>query len=213
MTNKNYQEVMEEILEEVKILKKHPTLLLHSCCAPCSSYVLEYLSKYFDITILYYNPNIYPEEEYIRRRDELYHFLKDVPYNISVIEIPYNEQDFYQEIKGFEHSLEKGERCFICYELRLRETVKYAKKHGFNYFTTTLSISPYKVSSKINEIGQKLEKEYGVSFLYADFKKKNGYQRSLELSSIYNLYRQNYCGCVYSYTERMKYENKIGSGR
>lgn len=213
MSLKNYQEIMEDILSNIKELKSRPKLLLHSCCGPCSSYVLELLSQYFDITILYYNPNIYPEGEYIRRKEELKTFLTRVPYSISVIELPYNEQDFYSAVKGYETSPERGERCFICYELRMRKAAQYAKENGFDYFTTTLSISPHKVSEKINEIGKKLEEEYGISFLYADFKKKNGYKRSLELSHEYNLYRQKYCGCVYSYTERLKYENQNSSSR
>lgn len=213
MNKENYQIVMERMISDIKNKEIRPKLLLHSCCGPCSSYVLECLNEVFDITIIYYNPNIYPKAEYERRRDELKCFLKAVPYDIKVIEIEYDDSDFYRAIKGYEKCEERGERCFKCYELRLDKTAKYALDNNFDYFTTTLSISPYKVSDKINEIGRNLEDKYGISYLYADFKKKNGYKRSLELSEKYKLYRQNYCGCVYSYTERIKYENQNSCSR
>ena len=192
----NYQLEMEKIINQ----KQGNKLLLHACCAPCSSYVLEYLTNYFYITILYYNPNIYPKEEFDKRYQELSRLIKDLPHNnsISLIEGRYDYNEFLNIAKGLESVPEGGERCFKCYELRMREAAKYAKEHNFDYFTTTLSISPYKNSNKLNEIGKKLEDELGVKYLYADFKKKNGYKRSIELSKEYNLYRQDYCGCIYS---------------
>jgi len=194
----NYQLEMENIIN--KLENTRPKLLLHACCGPCSSYVIELLNKYFDITIYYYNPNIYPEEEYIRRKDELKDFINKfkVANDIKIIEENYNVYEYYDAVRGYE-SLEEGStRCFICYELRLTKAVEYARKHNFDYFTTTLSISPYKNSKKLNEIGRKLENKYNVKYLYSDFKKKNGYKRSLELSKEYNLYRQDYCGCEFS---------------
>lgn len=194
----NYQLKMEEILEKNK--DRLPTLLLHSCCAPCSSYVLEYLTNYFDITILFYNPNIINEEEYNKRLNELKRLVVELPHKnkITIIEGKYNQEDFFNATKGLENIKEGGERCFKCYRLRLEEACKYAKKNNYDYFTTTLSISPHKNANKINEIGEELETEYNVHYLYADFKKKNGYKRSIELSKEYNLYRQDFCGCIYS---------------
>lgn len=199
----NYQRVLDEILVSIDSSNKTPKLLLHACCAPCSSYVLEYLSKYFEITIYYYNPNIYPETEYQRRMNELKKFIANYkPVNkINLIEEKYNTNKYYKAVKGYEKLGERSERCYKCYEFRMRETCKYAKENNFDYFTTTLSISPYKNSTWINEIGSNLEKEYDIKYLYADFKKKNGYKRSLELSREYGLYRQDYCGCVYSKEE------------
>ena len=199
----NYQKVLDEIIDKNIKDNKVPTLLLHSCCAPCSSYVLEYLSNYFKITILYYNPNISPIEEFNKRVDEqkrLISLLK-TKYPVSFIEGNYDNDLYELVIKGLEDEPERGKRCYVCYELRLRECAKIAKEKGYDYFSTTLSISPYKNSNWLNEIGSKLEKEYNVSYLYADFKKKNGYKRSIELSNIYHLYRQNYCGCIYSKKE------------
>ena len=198
--NINYQKKLDEILNEIVKNEYVPSLLLHSCCAPCSSYVLEYLSDYFSITVFYYNPNIYPEKEYIKRVQEEKRFISEfhTKYRVSFIEGKYDSERFYEAAKGFENEKEGGLRCFKCYELRLRETAKLAKSKGYDYFTTTLSISPYKNAQKLNEIGAKLEKEYGVKYLYSDFKKKNGYKRSIELSKEYNLYRQNYCGCIFS---------------
>lgn len=206
----NYQLELEHTLESISKLNKKPTLLLHACCGPCSSYVLEYLNNYFDITILYYNPNIYPDSEYYRRKDELKKFLgefKDIS-SIKLIEDDYNPDDYYKAIEGKEELGEKSIRCYKCYELRLERAAKFAKEHNFDYFTTTLSISPYKISSWINEIGGLLENKYNVKYLYADFKKKNGYKRSLELSSEYGLYRQDYCGCKYSKEVREKQNKK-----
>lgn len=198
----NYQILLEEKLKEIKNSNKTPKLLLHACCGPCSSYVLEYLNNYFDITIYYYNPNIYPEKEYIRRKEELKTFVAKFNNKIKVIEEIYNPNDYYKNIKGLEKLGEKSERCYKCYEFRLEHSAKYAKDNNYDYFTTTLSISPYKNAEWINEIGKQLEEKYDIKYLFADFKKKNGYKRSLELSKIYNLYRQDYCGCVYSKQER-----------
>ena len=202
----NYYQKFENILDEVRNSKIVPKLLLHACCGPCSSYCLELLTNYFDITILYYNPNIYPDKEYSRRLDELKELLTKLPHKniINLVEINYNPLDYYQAIKGLEHLGEKSKRCYECYKLRMEEAFKYASLNKYDYCTTTLSISPYKVSNWINEIGIDLEKEQGVKYLYSDFKKKNGYKRSIELSNIYNMYRQDYCGCVYSYVENNK---------
>ena len=194
----NYQLKMEEILEQNK--DKTPTLLLHSCCAPCSSYVLEYLTNYFDITILFYNPNISSCEEYDKRLQELKRLVKEMPHKnrIDIVEGKYEPEVFYDMAKGLEDVREGGKRCFKCYLLRLEEAAKYAKSKNFDYFTTTLSISPHKNAQKLNEIGEELENKYDIKYLYADFKKKNGYKRSIELSKEYHLYRQDFCGCIYS---------------
>lgn len=200
MNKINYQKVLDEEIKKIKNMDRIPTLLLHSCCAPCSSYVLEYLSEFFSITVLYYNPNIFPEEEYLYRIKEQQKLINNLPVKnkINLIGTKYTPEDFYSKIKGHEKDEEGGERCFICYELRLREAAKYAKEGKFDYFTTTLSISPLKNADKLNEIGKKVADENGIKYLYSDFKKKNGYKRSTELSKEYGLYRQNYCGCVYS---------------
>ncbi len=197
----NYQLEMDKILDSFQGIKKK--LLLHACCAPCSSYVLEYLTNYFDITILYYNPNIYPKEEFDKRYKELSKLIEELPHTnkIELVKGHYDYSEFVEITKGLENVPEGGERCFRCYELRLREAAKYAKDNNYDYFTTTLSISPYKNAIKLNEIGTSLEQEYGIKYLYADFKKKNGYKRSIELSKEYNLYRQDYCGCIYSKRE------------
>lgn len=207
----NYQLELEKTLELVSRLDKRPTLLLHACCGPCSSYVLEYLNKFFDITILYYNPNIYPAEEYYRRKDELKKFLIEfkLENDIKLVEDDYNPTEYYEAIKGKEDLGEKSRRCYNCYAFRLERAAKYAKAHNYEYFTTTLSISPYKISEWINEIGAFLEQQYKVNYLYADFKKKNGYKRSLELSNEYGLYRQDYCGCKFSKETR---ERQIKKG-
>lgn len=200
MNKINYQKVLDEEIKKIKNMDRIPTLLLHSCCAPCSSYVLEYLSEFFSITVLYYNPNIFPEEEYLYRIKEQQKLINNLPVKnkINLIGTKYTPEDFYSKIKGHEKDEEGGERCFICYELRLREAAKYAKEGKIDYFTTTLSISPLKNADKLNEIGKKVADENGIKYLYSDFKKKNGYKRSTELSKEYGLYRQNYCGCVYS---------------
>lgn len=200
----NYQTELEKIIEKHQKQGETPTLLLHSCCAPCSSYVLEYLSKYFKITVLYYNPNIYPDEEYLKRVSEQKQFIDKFPTEnkIDFIEGNFDKKRFYETVKGKERLPEGGERCFLCYELRLREAAEYATRGNFDYFTTTLSISPLKNAQKLNEIGLNLAKQYGVKYLVSDFKKKNGYKRSTELSQQYGMYRQNYCGCIFSKQER-----------
>ena len=198
----NYQKVLDEILN--KIGNNTPKLLLHACCAPCSSYVLEYLSKYFEITLYYYNPNIHPELEYNRRIEELKKFINEFNgvNKIDLVEEEYNTSEYFNEVKGLENLGERSKRCYNCYKFRMDKAALYAKNNNYDYFTTTLSISPYKVSNWINEIGRELEKKYNINYLYADFKKKNGYKRSLELSKQYNLFRQDYCGCIYSKQER-----------
>ena len=204
----NYQVKMIEILNNFKTKQK---LLLHACCAPCSSAVLEAISKYFDITILYYNPNITSIEEYNKRYEELKVFISKINFEnkVDILNVEYNNQDFFDAVKGLEQEKEGGMRCYECYKLRMGKTAVLAKELGYDYFTTTLSISPYKNASYINEIGEALEKEIKVKYLYADFKKKNGYKRSLELSKKYNLYRQDYCGCIFSKIERRK-KSEIG---
>lgn len=204
----NYQKELDKRIASLQKEEKVPTLLLHSCCAPCSSYVLEYLSNYFHITVLYYNPNIYPEDEYGKRIVEQQKLISemDVKYPVHFIAGDYDKEKFYEMAKGLEKVKEGGVRCFKCYELRLRETAEIAKANGFDYFTTTLSISPLKNSAKLNEIGLKLAEEYGVAYLTSDFKKKNGYKRSVELSAEYGLYRQDYCGCEFSMRQRQEEE-------
>ena len=239
----NYQKELDKIIDSIKDCSStKPSLLLHACCGPCSSYVIEYLVQYFDITILYYNPNIYPQEEYTRRLEELKNLLSFFPpaknNNVILIEQEYNPEDFYSAIKIKEepelaNEQEKGERCRRCYNFRLKRAYEYAKNHGFDWFTTTLSISPFKDADKINIIGKELSAQNSEiiapiepadisknnnvilttlsnpKWLTSDFKKKGGFKRSLELSSEYNLYRQQYCGCVYSKinTEKSREEN------
>ncbi len=209
MNNINYQKVMENTIDG---LNDVPKLLLHSCCAPCSSYVLEYLSQYFYITVLYYNPNIFPKEEYNYRIEEQKKLINalNTRYPINFIPTEYTPEDFYENIRGYEKEKEGGNRCTICYDLRLKEAAIYAKERGFDYFTTTLSISPLKDAKRLNDIGMKLAKEYDVKYLVSDFKKKNGYKRSVELSKEYGLYRQDYCGCVYSMVERNENKKTLG---
>ena len=201
MNKLNYQKELDKIIDEVqKSDTTVPRVLLHSCCAPCSSYVLEYLTQYFELGVLYYNPNISPREEYEKRVDELKRLMESMPLKnkAELIQGRYEPYEFYDAVRGLEECREGGERCCICYELRLREAAVMAKKLGYDYFTTTLTISPLKNAEKINEIGECIAKEYGVAFLPSDFKKKNGYKRSVELSKEYDLYRQDFCGCVYS---------------
>ena len=199
----NYQKQLDKIIENIEKSGETPTLFLHSCCAPCSSYVLEYLSEYFKITIFYYNPNIYPEEEYLKRVAEQKRLISQLPTKnkVDFEEIGYDSSEFFNAVKGLENIPEGGERCFACYRLRLEKTAKLAAEKGFDYFTTALSISPYKNAQKLNEISAELGEIYKVKALPADFKKKEGYKRSIELSAEYNLYRQNYCGCVFSQRE------------
>ena len=203
--NTNYQLLMEE---EIKKLTKRPTLLLHVCCGPCSSSVLEILNKHFDITIYYYNPNTYPYEEYQKRLNEVIKLLNETnETNIKIINEKYDDEDYYEYVKGHEEDKEGGSRCYKCYFYRLNQTAKYAKENDYDYFTTTLSVSPYKNSKKLNEIGELLSNKYNIKYLYADFKKKDGYKKSIELSKKYNLYRQEYCGCKYSLNEQKSHIN------
>ena len=197
--NTNYQLELDKIINSLGT--RVPRLLLHSCCAPCSSYCLEYLSDYFEITDFFYNPNIFPEEEYRHREQELQRLISQMPFKhpVTFLAGHYDPQEFFEMAKGLEAVPEGGERCFKCYRLRLEEAAKKAKEGGYDYFTTTLSISPLKNAAKLNEIGQELAALYGVSYLPSDFKKRGGYQRSIELSREYELYRQNFCGCVYSH--------------
>ena len=196
----NYQIVLENTL---KSLKDKKTLLLHACCAPCSSYVIEYLSNYFDITLLFYNPNIDTIDEYNKRLQELERFVKcfKTKNSVKVVSLGYNNQDYLNISSGLENEKEGGSRCFKCYRLRLEKSFIYAKKHNFDFITTTLTISPLKNSKVINEIGAELESIYRINYLYSDFKKKEGYKRSIVLSHEYNLYRQDYCGCKFSKRE------------
>lgn len=217
MNKINYQLELDKIINKIEGENTTKSLLLHSCCAPCSSYVLEYLRQYFDITVLYYNPNITEREEYEKRAAEQKRLIRemneeadgDCKNRILAEEGRYDPERFFAAAKGLELVPEGGERCFKCYEIRLREAARIAREQGFDYFTTTLTISPLKNADKLNEIGNRLAEEYGVAFLPSDFKKKNGYKRSVELSEKYGLYRQDYCGCVFSKAER---ERSKGSG-
>ncbi len=204
MNARNYQKELDKLIDQIQKEDKVPTLFLHSCCAPCSSYVLEYLSKYFAITVFYYNPNIFPEEEYQKRVKEITRLVNSMEFvqPVKLVEGHYDPQEFFQMAKGLEGVPEGGERCFKCYRLRMEEAARMAEEGGFDYFTTTLSISPLKNAVKINEIGEELAEIYHVKHLPSDFKKKNGYKRSIELSHEYDLYRQNYCGCVYSRNQK-----------
>lgn len=204
----NYQIELDKIIKgiEARVTTRIPRLLIHSCCAPCSSYVLEYLSEYFEITIYYYNPNIYPEDEYIRRVKEQENLIQSMSLKNTVLFVQgdYEPKKYYELIKGHEKDLEGGERCFLCYRMRLEEAARLAKEGGYEFFTTTLTISPHKDAKKLNEIGEEMATTYGVLFLPSDFKKRNGYKRSIELSNRYGLYRQNYCGCIFSKKARTK---------
>ena len=204
MNKRNYQRELDQLLEHTQKEEKVPRLFLHSCCAPCSSYVLEYLSQYFEITVFFYNPNISLEEEYRKRVAEIQRLVAEMSFThpVHIMEGPYDPQIFYEMARGLERVPEGGKRCFKCYRLRMEEAAKLAKEGNYDYFTTTLSISPLKNAEKINEIGEALAEIYGVKHLPSDFKKKNGYKRSIELSHDYGLYRQNYCGCVFSKREQ-----------
>lgn len=208
----NYQKELEKLILKLQKEGRVPKLLLHSCCAPCSSYVLEYLSDYFEITVFYYNPNIFPESEYTKRILEQQMLIQDMKfrYPVSFIAGNYERERFYEIARGLEHLKEGGERCFKCYEIRLEEAAKIAKEIEYDYFTTSLSISPMKNAEKLNEIGTKIAAKYGVEYLQSDFKKKNGYKRSIELSKEYGLYRQDYCGCEFSFRDR-ELEKKRGN--
>jgi len=195
----NYSNKCEEILSNLKEKKK---ILLHSCCGPCSSYVISYLTKYFDITVLYYNPNIFPYEEYKKRKEEQIKIINELAKinknKIEIMDCEYDNILYEEKIKGLEEEPERGKRCNICYQLRMEKTAIIAKENNYDYFGTTLSVSPYKNSDLINKIGKELEEKYKIKWLYSDFKKKEGYKKSIQLSEKYNLYRQNYCGCIYS---------------
>ena len=210
MNKVNYQAELEKLIKQLP--DGHRRLFLHSCCAPCSSYCLEYLRKYFDVTVFYYNPNISFGEEYRHRVEELKRLVEELNEDaaggnpIELEEGPYEPERFFEAVKGMEDCSEGGERCFVCYELRLREAAKRAAEGGYDFFSTTLTISPLKNAQKLNEIGQRLGEEYGVACLPSDFKKKGGYQRSIELSREHELYRQDYCGCVFSKRERERQE-------
>lgn len=183
-------------------LETKPKLLLHSCCGPCSSYTLSLLIKYFEVTVFYANDNIYPEKEFYLRAEEQVKVVSKMHFDINVIVHPYNPQNYYSAIKGKERLGEHSLRCYECYKFRLEQTAKYAKENGFDYFTTTLSISPYKNSDWLNEIGFSLEDKYDIKFLYSNFKKEEGYKKSISLSREYDIYRQEYCGCAFSLEER-----------
>ena len=199
MNKINYQNQLDRIIENISP-DNPPRLLLHSCCAPCSSYTLEYLSRYFDITVYYFNPNISPKQEFDKRFEEQKRLISQMPFknSVTLVEGDYNYDDFLEIAKGLENVPEGGERCFRCYKMRLESTARLAKEQGFDYFCTTLSISPLKNSQKINELGFEIEGKYGVKWLPSDFKKREGYKRSIQLSREYSLYRQNFCGCVFS---------------
>ena len=200
MNKINYQLELDKIINKIEGENTTKSLLLHSCCAPCSSYVLAYLNKYFNITVFYYNPNITNKEEYLKRKQEQIRLISELPAinKINILDADYKPEKYFEISKGLEDCREGGERCFKCYKLRLEATAKAAKENNFDYFCTTLTISPLKNAQKINEIGHMLGDEYQIPFLPSDFKKKEGFKKSIELSSQYNLYRQNYCGCIYS---------------
>ncbi|MCI8505205.1 MAG: epoxyqueuosine reductase QueH [Lachnospiraceae bacterium] len=220
---RNYQKELEVLLEETEEKRREfgmiPRLFLHSCCAPCSSYVLEYLSAFLSITVFYYNPNIGPQNEYEKRAAEQERIIREMSeqvleggeerrfYPVTFIKGAYEPEIFYEAAKGLENVPEGGERCMKCYELRLRKTAELAKVGGYDYFCTTLSISPLKKAGALMEIGERLAEECGVDYLPSDFKKKNGYKRSVELSAKFGLYRQNYCGCVFSRREAKKMDS------
>ena len=207
----NYAREMDKVLQSLG--GSRPRLLLHACCGPCSSAVLEQLCQYFDITILYYNPNIWPAAEYRRREEELERFVAAAhPLGVTVVEDRYDPEEFYAAARGLEAEPERGARCTACYRLRMRRAAAYAAANGFDWFATTLSISPHKDAERINRIGQELAAAYGVPHLPSDFKKKNGYLRSLQLSAEYGLYRQDYCGCVYSHAQS-EAERQAKAGR
>lgn len=196
----NYQKKIEE---QIAALSGTPSLLLHSCCGPCSSYVLEILSQHFNVTVLYFNPNIYPESEYKKRLAEQIKIIDDMPFEnpVSLMECDYDENEFLAAAQGFENEREGGARCEKCFRLRMGKTALLAKENGFDFFTTTLSVSPHKNAPLLNKIGEELSEKYSIKYLYGDFKKKEGYKRSIELSAQYDLYRQNYCGCRFSLRE------------
>ena len=205
--HRNYQRELDKLINNIEETGKRPRLLLHACCAPCSSYVLEYLSAWFDIFVYFYNPNIDTREEYDKRAKELRSMIERMKVPVRLIVAEYDPESFYRMARGHEKDPERGERCRLCYELRLKENARLLKElsdkgEHFDYFCTTLSISPLKDAKALNDIGERIAASEGLSFLPSDFKKRNGYKRSIELSGIYGLYRQDYCGCVFSRRER-----------
>ena len=210
MNKQNYGLLLENTIKSIAQSGQKKSLLLHACCAPCSSYVLEYLSQFFDITLFFFNPNITPAQEYDFRAQELSRLIGEMPLTSSVKLLcgRYDPEEFYDIAKGKEELDEGGARCYECYKLRLRESARVAKEQGFDFFCTTLSISPYKNAEWLNTIGAELAAEYGIEYLFSDFKKKNGYKRSCELSALYSLYRQDYCGCEFSKKAAQKRKNQ-----
>ena len=207
LTKINYQKELDKLIERNQKEGKTPRLFLHACCAPCSSYVMEYLSQYFEITIFFYNPNISPDEEYEERVSEQERLIRELNEEwsgdqsrtpVRFLSGPYEPERFYQAVKGLEKEPEGGLRCTECFSLRLEEAARLAAEGGYDFFTTTLSISPLKDAERLNRIGEEMGAKYGIAYLNSDFKKKNGYRRSIELSALHHLYRQDYCGCVYS---------------
>ena len=199
----NYSKWLEKEIESLRAERVRPRLLLQACCAPCSSYTLEYIASTFDITLFFYNPNISPEKEYDFRASELERFISVHPSckDVKLEVCKYDASPFWEIAKGLEALPEGGERCMKCYRLRLEETAKAAKNGGYDYFCTTLSISPHKNAEALNAFGREFAEKYGIKYLFSDFKKKGGYARSIELSKEYGLYRQDYCGCAYSKAE------------
>lgn len=210
----NYNTKMEEEIAKLKEQNETPRLLLHSCCAPCSSHVIDVLSPFFHITILYYNPNIEPYEEYEKRKEEEIRFINEFPHknDITMLDCDYDNEKYHATIKGLEQEKEGGARCSKCYFLRMEKTAKIAKENNFDYFATTLTVSPLKNSQKLNEIGEILSEKYQINYLYSDFKKKEGYKHSIALAKEYNLYRQDYCGCIYSKEQRKKEKERKEKG-
>ena len=196
----NYQILCDKIINELTENNVRPTLLLHSCCGPCSTYVLEYLVQYFDITLLFYNPNIYPEEEYLKRLKAQREVIGkySVLSSVKIVDLPYEHDEFLKCSDGLESEPEGGARCIECFRLRMEKTARFAAEKGFGFFTTTLSVSPHKNATVLNELGKEISEKFGVEYLYSDFKKREGYKRSIELSKELGIYRQEYCGCEFS---------------
>lgn len=206
IVKENYQKRLDSILVGLEEKSEAPRLLLQSCCGPCSSYVLEYLTRYFSVTVLFYNPNIQPEPEYQKRLENQIKLINSLPVKnpVSLLGCDYDGDAFTRAVKGLESEPEGGARCAVCFRLRLEETAKLAREGGFDFFCTTLSVSPHKDAQLINRLGYEIADKYGVRWLPCDFKKKGGYLRSIELSRQYELYRQNYCGCLYSKSQQEK---------
>lgn len=205
MNKRNYQKEMEEVLKELQVDQKgRPSLVLHSCCGPCSSYVMKVLTDFFDLSLFYYNPNIHPQAEYEKRLQTQRELCEKMPFTgkLTFLSSPYDPERFFAQTKGLEEEKEGGSRCEVCFRLRLEETAKEAKRQGADFFTTTLSVSPHKNAPLLNAIGEELAKKYQVNYLVADFKKKEGYKQSVQLAKTYDLYRQDYCGCIYSLRQR-----------